>query len=72
MLVALYFVNLAMGEVFIYDVIIRQSLFALPRGRPYDENAFSRHPQAKDTDGLETLITYLSDRRAYLPNYKGV
>ena len=27
-------------------------------------------PQAKDTDSLETLITYLSDRRAYLPNYK--
>jgi hypothetical protein len=27
-------------------------------------------PQAKDTDSLEKLITYLSDRRAYLPNYK--
>lgn len=26
--------------------------------------------QAKDTQRLETLITYLSDRRAYLPNYK--
>ena len=27
-------------------------------------------PQAKATDSLETLITYLSDRRPYLPNYK--
>lgn len=27
-------------------------------------------PQAKATDSLETLITSLSDRRAYLPNYK--
>jgi hypothetical protein len=27
-------------------------------------------PQAKDTESLDKLITYLSDRRAYLPNYK--
>ena len=27
-------------------------------------------PQAKDTDSLETLIKYLRDRHAYLPNYK--
>src|SRR2546430_8114787 len=27
-------------------------------------------PQAKDADSLETLIKYLSDRHAYLPNYK--
>jgi hypothetical protein len=27
-------------------------------------------PQVKDIDSLEILITYLSDRRAYLLNYK--
>jgi len=27
-------------------------------------------PQAKDIGSLEALITYLSERRAYLPNYK--
>ena len=27
-------------------------------------------PQAKDTESLDKLITYLRDRRDYLPNYK--
>jgi hypothetical protein len=27
-------------------------------------------PQVKDIDSLEGLLKYLSDRRAYLPNYK--
>lgn len=49
-----------------------QLLYPLWRGQ-LDEaltllEAYS--PQAKDTDSLEKLITYLSDRRAYLPNYK--
>lgn len=27
-------------------------------------------PQAKNTEALDTLINYLTDRRAYIPNYK--
>jgi hypothetical protein len=45
-----------------------------PLARPILDEALALleayRPQAKDTDSLEKLITYRSDRRAYLPNYK--
>jgi hypothetical protein len=45
-----------------------------PLARPTLDEALALleayRPQAKDADSLETLIKYLSDRRAYLPNYK--
>lgn len=49
-----------------------QLLYRLWRGQLDEvlELLKAYRPQAKDTDSLETLITYLSDRRAYLPNYK--
>ena len=49
-----------------------QLMYRLWRG-PLDEAwalLEAYRPQAKATDSLETLITYLSDRRPYLPNYK--
>lgn len=49
-----------------------QLLYRLWRGQLDDALALleAYRPQAKDTDSLETLITYLNDRREYLPNYK--
>jgi hypothetical protein len=45
-----------------------------PLARPTLDEALALleayRPQAKDTDTLETLLKYLSDWRAYLPNYK--
>ncbi len=52
--------------------LLGQLLYHLWRGQ-FDEALAlleAYRPQAKDTDSLEKLITYLSDRRAYLPNYK--
>jgi hypothetical protein len=44
-----------------------------PLARPTLDEALALleayRPQAKDTDSLETLLKYLSDRRVYLPNY---
>jgi hypothetical protein len=47
-------------------------LLRLWRGQVHDAIALleAYRPQAKDTESLDKLITYLSDRRAYLPNYK--
>jgi hypothetical protein len=49
-----------------------QLLYRLWRGQLDNALALleAYRPQAKDTDPLETLIKYLSDRREYLPNYK--
>jgi hypothetical protein len=45
-----------------------------PLARPTLDEALALlgayRPQAKDTDSLQTLITSLSDRRAYRPNCK--
>ena len=52
--------------------VLGQLLYHLWRGQ-LDEALVlleAYRPQAKDADSLETLIKYLSDRRAYLPNYK--
>jgi hypothetical protein len=47
-------------------------LLRLWRGQVDDAIALleAYRPQAKDTESLDKLITYLSDRRDYLPNYK--
>jgi hypothetical protein len=47
-------------------------LFRLWRGQVDDAITLldAYRPQAKDTESLEKLMTYLSDRRDYLPNYK--
>ena len=49
-----------------------QLLYHLWRGQLDEALALleAYRPQARDTDSLETLLKYLSDRRAYLPNYK--
>jgi hypothetical protein len=52
--------------------LLGQLLYCLWRGQLDEALALleAYRPQAKDADSLETLIKYLSDRRAYLPNYK--
>lgn len=47
-------------------------LLRLWRGQVDDAIALldAYRPQAKDSESLDKLITYLRDRRAYLPNYK--
>jgi hypothetical protein len=47
-------------------------LYRLWRGQVDDAIALldAYRLQAKDTESLDKLMTYLSDRRAYLPNYK--
>jgi hypothetical protein len=52
--------------------LLRALLLRLWRGQLDDAIALleAYRPQAKDTESLDKLITYLSDRRAYLPNYK--
>jgi hypothetical protein len=52
--------------------LLGQLLFHLWRGQVDEAVALLQayRPQAKDTEALDTLITYLDDRRAYLPNYK--
>jgi hypothetical protein len=52
--------------------LLGQLLYRLWRGQLDNALALleAYRPQAKDTDPLETMIKYLSDRREYLPNYK--
>ena len=54
------------------EALLGQLLYRLWRGQIDEALALleAYRPQAKDTDSLERLLTYLSDRRAYLPNYK--
>lgn len=52
--------------------LFSQLLYRLWRGQLDEALALleAYRPQAKDTDSLETLMRYLSERREYLPNYK--
>jgi hypothetical protein len=52
--------------------LLGQLLYHLWRGQLDEALALleAYRPQAKDADSLEMLIKYLSDRRAYLPDYK--
>jgi hypothetical protein len=54
------------------NALLGQLMYRLWRGQLDEALALleAYRPQAKATDSLETLITYLSDRRPYLPNYK--
>ena len=54
------------------NALLGQLMYRLWRGQLDEALALleAYRPQAKATGSLETLITYLSDRRPYLPNYK--